>query len=224
MYSEVKSRVKMANNTYSEYFISGIGVRQGENLSPILFSLFMNDIVKELSSSQDLGVYVLHIRLLLLLFADDIVLFSESIKGLQEGLDLLSSYCNKWELTVNVEKSKIVIFRKGGRVAKKERWLYHGNELEVVSTFKYLGIIFSSSGSFSECQKVLSEQDSKALFSLYRVFHANIHISVAIQYQLFQSLIQPILCYGCEVWGFREADAVERVHLKFIKKILCVKS
>jgi len=224
MYEEVKSCVKLSNNSYSNFFGSNLGVRQGENLSPVLFSLFINDVVEDLSSSQELGVYVLHLRLLLLLFADDMVLFSETIGGLQEGLDLLSEYCSKWGLTVNLDKTKIVIFRKGGRVAKRERWFYNGELVEIVSCFKYLGLVFSTSGSFCEGQKTLSEQGMKALYSLYKIFNANPFISISVKYQLFQSVISPVLSYGCEVWGFREAITIERIHLRFIKNILCVKS
>ncbi len=118
MYEEVKSCVRLSGNIYSSFFVSSIGVRQGENLSPILFSLFINDIVDELASVKDLGILVSNIRLLLLLFADDMVLFSNSVKGLQDGLDMLHEYCAKWGLTINTDKTKVVIFRKGGRGMK----------------------------------------------------------------------------------------------------------
>ena len=51
-------------------------------------------------------------KLFLLLYADDIVIFSESENGLQKGLDILNEYCQRWKLSVNPNKSKIIIFRK----------------------------------------------------------------------------------------------------------------
>lgn len=83
MYGDVKSCVKLVDGNCSEVFSSFTGVRQGDNLSPILFSLFIYDMASDLSVSQKFGVLVLHIRLLLLMFADDMVLISHTITGLQ---------------------------------------------------------------------------------------------------------------------------------------------
>ena len=54
----------------------------------------------------------------LLLFADDAVIFSETIEGLQESLNNLAWYCDKWNLTVNIDKTKIMVFRKGAALNK----------------------------------------------------------------------------------------------------------
>ena len=50
----------------------------------------------------------------LLMFADDAVIFSDSVDGLQSSLNNLESYCRRWDLKVNVDKTKVVVFRKGG--------------------------------------------------------------------------------------------------------------
>jgi len=62
-------------------------------------------------------------------------------------------YCNKWRLTVNVDKTKILVFRKEGRLPQNSRWLYNGHKLEVVSSFDYLGVVFSSGGVIQESYK-----------------------------------------------------------------------
>ena len=56
------------------------------------------------------------LKLYVLLYADDIVLMSETAEDLQNALNILKSYCDHWKLTVNVNKTKSMIFRKGGRV------------------------------------------------------------------------------------------------------------
>ena len=53
-----------------------------------------------------------------LLYADDIVLLSESAKGLQKSLDILKTYCDKWNLKVNIGKTKVIVFNKSGRILK----------------------------------------------------------------------------------------------------------
>ena len=55
------------------------------------------------------------LKLLLLLYADDIVFFSETAEGLQKGLHILKEYCDKWKLIINTSNTKLMVFRKGVR-------------------------------------------------------------------------------------------------------------
>ena len=105
MYENIKSRVKL-NNKLSQEFSCMTGVRQGECLSPILFALYVNNLEQELITRGADGVDNGLLKLFLILYADDIVIFSESASGLQNGLNVLHDYCQKWKLTVYVDKSK----------------------------------------------------------------------------------------------------------------------
>lgn len=127
LYNEAKSCVKY-NNSISSLFNCNVGVRQGENLSPLLFSIFLNDLeaclrkdgVNGLSyintetikylSDDDVEMWL---RLYVLLYADDTIILSESEADLQNALNSLNSYCQTWDLSVNASKTKIVIFFKG---------------------------------------------------------------------------------------------------------------
>ena len=66
------------------------------------------------------------IELFILLFADDIVLLSDTIVGLQNQLDVLARNALKLDLHVNLDKTNIVIFRNGGYIATTEVWYYDG--------------------------------------------------------------------------------------------------
>ena len=85
-----------------------------------------------------------------LMYADDIVLLSKSAKGLQTLLCRLEDFCNKWNLKVNINKTKIIIFNKAGRVLKGYNFTYENILLEHVNEYKYLGIYFRSSGIFTK--------------------------------------------------------------------------
>ena len=100
MYETVKSKVKYQNQL-SEEFDCYLGVRQEESLSPFLFSMYLNNIEDEfyLHGIEVINIY--QIKLLLLLYADDITLFSETANGLQSGLNVLYNNCQKWRLSVN---------------------------------------------------------------------------------------------------------------------------
>ena len=105
MYENVKSRVKHCENM-SELFEYSLGLRQGEIMSPVLVSLFLEDLELSLSNRGNAGLSINDIYIMLLLFADDMVLFGESPRDLQNSLDSLLDYCNLWGLEVNSTKTK----------------------------------------------------------------------------------------------------------------------
>ena len=92
---------------------SPVSVRQGECLSPFRFSMYLNDLEKEFVTKGLDGFDIGMLKLYLLMYADDIVVFSETSDGLQKGLNILTDHCEKWKLVVNTDKTKIMIFRKG---------------------------------------------------------------------------------------------------------------
>ena len=111
IYKNVKSKVATEEGA-TIYFPCLRGVRQGENLSPFPFSIFLNDLNHFLMSknlngktcefnSQDIYIYL---KTMILLYADDTVLFSDSETDMQQALNIFHSYCKTWKLTVNVEK------------------------------------------------------------------------------------------------------------------------
>ena len=142
MYNEVKSKVKYMGNT-SETFESFLEVRQGESLSPFLFCMFVNDPKHCLESKGIEGVTVGDLKLCLMLYADDSTLISANREGLQNFLDCLYDYCTKWGLFVNVDKTKVVIFRKGGVLSHNDFWFYGDTNLEIVDVINYLGLNLS---------------------------------------------------------------------------------
>ena len=110
MYKSVKTCIKV-NGSLTEYFDSYMGVKQGEPLSPLLFILFINDMSEYLKDESVEVVSLEELQIFLLLFADDTVLFSYTVEGLQILLDKLSMYCEKWNVTVNVDKTVAVAFK-----------------------------------------------------------------------------------------------------------------
>ena len=177
MYSSVKSRVKY-NNQLGNEFYCGLGVRQGECLSPLLFSLYLNDIEEQFIQAGMEGIDIIKVKMFMLLYADGIVIFGNSAEQLQDSLNLLSNYCQRWKLTVNINKTKVMVLRKGGSLPRHLTFLYNGNELEIVRNFKYLGIIFTAGGSFSETQNTLSGQAQKAIFKMNKYLYITMFVKV----------------------------------------------
>ena len=153
------------NNNLSTPFQCSRGVRQGCNLSSILFSLFISDLENHVSTTTAGSIPLTHTKLHLLQFADDLVLLSDSHEGLQKSLDILSEYCATVLLNVNREKTKIVIFNKSKREPGPQFKL-NDVVLETVNEYRYLGIVFTASGSFQQAITTLANQAKKSLFSL----------------------------------------------------------
>ena len=148
MYQNVKSQVRV-NGVLSEQFDCHLGVRQGESLSPFLFSLFVNDMEQELKDKGVNGISIDDLKLYLLLYVDDSVIFSSTREGLQMGLDVLHDYCTKWRLIINTDKTKVMVFRNSGISSKDDHWFYGDKRLDIVNTFNYVGIVFSYTGKWS---------------------------------------------------------------------------
>jgi hypothetical protein len=220
MYLHVRTKV-CSNGVKSNPFYCKLGVRQGECLSPFLFAIYVNDLERSLEGNNS-GVSIGDMKFLLLLYADDVVIFANSADEMQQQINKLSDYCTTWRLRLNTDKSKILVFNRSSRFTN-ENWAYGENVISQVRKFSYLGLVFSANGSTRQMQATLADQARKALFQLYRMLHHFKHISVAVALDLFDKFIGPILNYAAEVWGFSSAPDIERVHLSFCKRILGVK-
>lgn len=231
MYSNVQYCVKLQNGV-SNSFSSTIGVKQGCVLSPLLFNIFTSDLPNIFDKSCD-PVFLNNQKLNCLMFADDLVIFSQSSIGLQNALNKLSSYCDKWYLTVNMSKTKIIVFNSSGHLIKRFTFTFKGAPVLITDSYCYLGVIFTPSGSFSKACDRLCDQAKKALFKL-KSWDLRSNIPTALK--LFKTLIQPILLYCCEAWGpfyFKKpnpknflqlCDSIpqEKILLQFCKYILGV--
>ena len=120
-YDNFKSCVK-SGHTFSDFFHLRYWCKTGRKFIPFLFAIYLNDLEEFLTehcktgldtlnslSVENLNVYM---KLFLLLYADDTVIFAESQQELQQILKLFEHYCNIWKLKVNISKTKIVVFSK----------------------------------------------------------------------------------------------------------------
>ena len=197
MYKEVLFSVKVQDGA-TDFFSSQIGVKQGCILSPTLFSLYINDL-PDLFNSECYPVCINNSPLSSLLYADDLVLISESAEGLQNCIDKLDNYCEKWNLTINLDKTKIMSFNKSGRKIIKDMFTFRNATIEQTMEYKYLGIIFKPSGVFSEAINLLCKKASKAIFCIRKMLFSD-KMNVPAHIRLFESCISPILLYCSEIW------------------------
>ena len=162
-------------------------------MSPLLFKIFLRDLPDIFSSDCD-PVELYDSKVNCLLYADDLILLSETSAGLQLCLHKLLYFCNKWDLCVNIAKTKVIIFNKTGRLLKKFIFKFGNVDIEIVKSYVYLGIPFVINGSFMPALKQLKDKAIKANYALFNM------IFKTTACKLFDTLVLPILSYGSEVW------------------------
>jgi hypothetical protein len=111
---------------------------------------------------NDLQIYV---KLFTILYADDTVFLAESSEELQSELNYFYEYCEKWNLKVNTNKSKVIVFSKG-RLPINLNFKMNNMELEIVSEFIHLGTMFQRTESFKKNKVSLAEKASKAMYDI----------------------------------------------------------
>ena len=215
-----------SSHSISAIFRCLMGLKQGCPLSPTLFGLYVAGLEKHLLETADIDAPTLMgvvVPLLLYAESDDLVLMSESAAGLQKQLDALASFCEQRQLTVNLSKTKVEVFKTQQSAVCDFR--LNGAGVECVDNYKYLGFVFHATKGLHFGTEALTAVARKALFAMRRRCALLGLRDSPLQCKLFDPLVLPILSYGCEVWGVdaKRSVAAETLHSGFLKSLLGVR-
>ena len=142
-----------------------------------------------------------------LLYADETIILAESPNELQKALDALFDYCKIWDLKVNTEKTNIVIFSRG-KIRVYPTFKFGEENIQVVEDYTYLGTIMNFNARYSKAIHKQVTQSNRALFSS-RSKQAKFQLPLDILFNLFDTLIIPILLYGSEIWGYEKLAEID---------------
>ena len=145
LYTDIRACIK-STGQISEEFPGYTGLLQGEVLSPLLFTMYINDLERQFITENCPSVELKKLNLFVLMFADDTVIFSNSPDEMQIMLNSLHKYVSSWNLTENSAKTKVLVFSKGG--SSKFSWTYNNEILQQVYSFHYLGLCLNHNGSY----------------------------------------------------------------------------
>ena len=191
----------------SDSFEVKMGLRQGCVMSPWLFNIFMDGVVREVYSRVNgMGVKMSvggeeEWVLSQLLFADDTALVAESAEQLQCLVSEFGRVCKRRKLRVNVDKSKVMSVEVNVGPSLLNIVL-NGERMEVVNSFKYLGSCFSSGGGVKEDVSMRVGEGMKTFGAMKRVWSAR-SVTLNVKRELYERIVVPTVMYGSESWGMR---------------------
>jgi len=223
IYSLVLSCVRGSGDC-TDSFECHRGLKQGCKMSPIIFSLMVNYVAKMVIRQGKHGIQLFpdSATIYLILFADDIVLISDTVVGLQNQLSTLKEGADTLGLIVNEQKTKVMVFRNGGHLAEHEKWFLGKVRLEIVNEYRYLGTVFSTRLSLNTLQLDLTRRARAGMLQVMKCMHKLDCVSPDLFFKLFDAQVQSALLYSSELWGLTECSVVEAVHLQAIKRFLNV--
>lgn len=215
IYQTTKSVVWTGKEMSSE-FATLSGVKQGCLLSPLLFALYINDIHDAIGG----GLHVGNKNIRTLMYADDIVILSDNINTLQDMINKLYKYCMNWNLEINMAKSEIMVFKKGGRTASAEKWMLNGTEIRITTQYCYLGMILTPRLNFKKHIENRNNSAKNSLNVTWNNFLSKKNISLRAKWQLFLAVCRAIQTYGAQIWGYSHFEEVDKLQRYFVKKLL----
>ena len=223
MYDHVYASVKNSN-TMSDYFESLVGLKQGCLISPSCFNIFIAELTRKINLYSRNGIQfspndpIIHH----LMYADDNVLISETPVGLQQKLNTLYQQCQRLGLVVNLNKTKIIVFRKGGFLGQNEHWNYNGTPVEVVNTYSYLGVVLTTKMSFNLSKEFVIAKAKSIVYQLIRSLKINCCNDLNVFFKIFDAQVLPILAYGSELMGIFDNSDLDSIQTNAIKLFLNV--
>lgn len=222
LYKNTTNTVK-ANNHETKKFRTTQGVRQGGVLSPLLFLIFMDQIIKNCSRSSrkmNVGYYKMNsIQISECVFADDIVTFASTERNLQYNVDLWSKELEDRGMRINTSKTKTIVVSndKDRKVMIK----INKNTVEQVENIKYLGAVIDSTGK-------QEEEINHRITSTIKLFHCirrglinKKEISNNTKMTVYKKIFLPTLLHGCESWVLTEKlhKKIQVVEMKYLRRV-----
>ena len=179
------------------------GTRQGGLTSSFLFNLFYKDMIDELESHSG-GCAVDNMKLNVFCYADDLLLVSTSVTGLQGLINCANMYVTKHGLKFNPGKTKCLITGKNPFVSIPS-WYLNENILQICENFDYLGVHIGNKGNNVHVESRISSC-RRAFYTLQSAGLCKKGLDVESAIYVFKSACRSIFTYGCETMYLSKAN------------------
>ena len=225
LYTNDKVHVKVGEKITND-FMRTQWVEQGFILSPILFNIFLADLQANIEIKENEPININQGETLgCLIWANDILLLSKSYTWLNNMLKSLKTYADNNGLSLNVDKTKVMIFNKNGRHIRTS-FMFGNNKIPTTRQYKYIGFLIIPSGEITSGLNDLKVRAMKAFIKIKnKTGNLFQKYPLLVSLQLFETLIKPILLYASDFWVILELpknNPIEVMHLSFCKQLLGV--
>ena len=190
--------------------------------------MLINEFKNNLSTQYN-GVHInqlynididLQLKLFTLLNADDTIVLAETERELQIALDAVHEYCNDIHLTVNTQKTKVMIFSRG-KVRKYQNFMFGDSISDVTYEYVYLGVNFNYNTSFI---KAIEQHISRAKRAMFAIVTKSRRLSLPLDilFELFERVVLPVVLHASEIYGHNDSciKKLEIFQRSFYKKAL----
>ena len=220
-----------ANGQLGERFATYRGTKQGSELSPLMFGMFIEQL-HELIAMQlpGTGPTIDGMQVPDVIYADDVKLLAvDDPTALQQLLDVLHLFCCLFDMRVNLKPHKtcIVIFRAPrAQVPAGLRWYFEGQEVHISEQYVDLGALHHATRGIKPACDALAASGTKAMHALLTRCRTHHIAQPDLKLRLFDVQVEPVLSYGCQVWGpevfcqkLRDplSNPSEKVQLSFLR-------
>ena len=209
LYDNVTCNVRI-NDVCTDWFPVNQGLKQGCVLSPTMFSIYVNDLA-EMINNLGCGVTVDQYNMAILMYADDIVLLSESEHDMQRMLDAVNEWCYKWRLSLNESKTKVIHFRPPSFPKTNYQFMCGNKTISTEASYKYLGMWLNEFLDMTYSVKEIAKSASRALGAIFAKYMCSGGMNYSVFTKLVETVVEPVLFYGSGIWGlnhYREIDSV----------------
>ena len=228
LYSNPVTRVILTSEKSSmqtDYFDCPLGVKQGDILSPTLFSMFVNSLTVDLKNSNigvslDLpsgSIIVNH-----LIYADDLVCIADSASDLQSLINIVNLWCVKFRIEANLTKTEVMHVRKPSVPQSKFKFKFGAKVVNCCKTYKYLGLHINQHLDFEKMSNSFCDPASRALSAVMCKMIKNKGFPFNIFEMLYNCCVTSISDYSHEVIGFHQYSGSALIHSKAIRSYLGV--
>ena len=220
LYDGVQCCVRV-NGLKTNWFTVNCGLKQGCNLSTLLFNLFINDLVDTINSTN-IGIDIDGESVAALLYADDLVLLATWEQDLQIILNVLNDWCDKNRMTINENKSNVVHFRTPCMERSNHSLTCGKRKLVVTDRYKYLGLILTEYLCYEEMAKYVAKSAGRALGIVIAKYKSFGGLPFSSYSMLYDSIVWSTIIYGAAVWGTKQFSCINAVQSRAARFFLGV--
>lgn len=217
-YRKVESAV-LVDGGHTRWFEVGLGVRQGDVMSPVLFLIFMEELVTRMKR-ECVGMKIEEKILSLLLFADDIVLMAEKKEDLEKQMEVLGKWSKEWRMDVNEGKTKVMVVG-GDEEDEEEEMMIGDKKIGFAATYEYLGVMLNKKMSRKEIGEEIVRKMDDSIKKRKGVLSMR-YLSLKTRVNMYKTYVRSVVEYASEVWMMNknEENKMEAKQMMLMKELM----